>query len=246
MKDHFSKQASDYARFRPDYPDSLITFLLSQTAQRDSAWDCGTGNGQLAAMLAPHFKTVFATDISKEQLAQAPSIENVRYKQEAAGTSEFADQQFNLITVAQAIHWFPFNSFYADVYRCLRNDGLFAAAGYGLLHISPKVDVVIRHFYENIVGPYWDPERRHIDAEYATIPFPFKEIPVPQLVQRYQWTLAQLTGYLNTWSAVTHYSKATGVQPLDQITHELKDAWGETDTHEVAFPILLRAGRKVH
>ena len=244
MKDNFSVQAGAYAQFRPDYPDSLASFLLAHTILREAAWDCGTGNGQLALKLAPHFKTVFATDISEAQLGRAPQKENIIYKREAAEASSFADRQFDLITVAQAIHWFPFDDFYREVYRTLKDDGLFAVAGYALLCINAEVDAVLQHFYKNITGPYWDKERRYIDEQYATIPFPFEEIPAPQLIQSYRWTLEQMRGYLSTWSAVQHYILATGHDPLELITDELEKAWGVPAYREVNVPILLRAGRK--
>jgi len=244
MKDRFSSHASEYSRFRPEYPDSLISFVLSVTKRRESAWDCGTGNGQLAARLSPHFRTVFATDISKEQLAQAPAISNVRYSVEAAGETQFADKQFDLISIAQAIHWMPFDALYRDVYRCLKDDGLFLVTGYGLLSINPQIDAVVRHLYTEILGAYWDPERRYIDEEYATIPFPFEEVESPPFLQQYDWSLAQFTGYLNTWSAMKQYSKSTGLEALDSIAENLRAAWGASKTHLATFPILLRMGRK--
>jgi SAM-dependent methyltransferase len=244
LKDNFSSQAAAYSQFRPGYPDSLVQFLLSHTRHFGSAWDCATGNGQLAVKLAPHFQTVFATDISDAQLRNAPARPEIIYKKERAESSSFADGQFDLVTVAQAVHWFRFDAFYEEVYRTLKDDGLFAVAGYSLPGISPETDAVIRHFYTDITGPYWDPERRYIDEAYTTIPFPFDEIPAPQMSATYRMTLTQLTGYLETWSAVQHYIREKGSTPLDLIRHDLSEAWGGQATREASFPLLLRAGRK--
>jgi len=244
MKDNFSTQSNQYAQFRPDYPQSLIDFLVKETSNHDACWDCGTGNGQLAIKLADHFEQVFATDLSAAQISNATPKDNIIYKVEKAETTTFNDQQFDLITVAQAIHWFDFEAFYKEVYRTLKPDGLFAVTGYAMLTINPEIDAVIRHFYKDITGPYWDKERHYIDELYQTIPFPFEEIKVPQLTQEYDWTLEQLTGYLGTWSAVQHYKKATGADPLPLIKTDLATAWGDETTHRVKCPILLRAGRK--
>ncbi len=244
MKDNFSGQSASYAAARPGYPDTLIAFLLNEAAARDAALDCGTGNGQLAIKLAPHFTTVFATDMSEAQLARAPQAANIIYRREAAESSSFINGQFDLVTVAQALHWFDFDAFYREVYRVLRADGLFAAIGYGLPRISPEIDRVIDHFYQDITGPYWDPERRYVDEEYATIPFPFEEIPTPRIEDRQVWSLARLHTFLSSWSAVQHYLKATGNDPMAAIRDELSRAWGDEALREVRFPIFLRAGRK--
>jgi hypothetical protein len=45
-KDLFSENAADYSAYRPDYPDQLFEFIFSHVKDFDTAWDCGTGNGQ--------------------------------------------------------------------------------------------------------------------------------------------------------------------------------------------------------
>ena len=71
MKDLFSSQAKLYATFRPHYPDELFQFIIRHVPQRNMAWDCATGNGQVAQHLSPHFKKIIATDISHQQLENA-------------------------------------------------------------------------------------------------------------------------------------------------------------------------------
>lgn len=68
MKDNFSGHSSDYAKFRPEYPAEVYTFLKENLSGSDCAWDCGTGNGQVASRLADFFNLVEATDISQPQL----------------------------------------------------------------------------------------------------------------------------------------------------------------------------------
>jgi len=244
MKDNFSQHASDYARFRPGYPEAMVDYIQAHTNNHTQAWDCATGNGQLALQLSGYFEKVFATDISATQLAMAPQVANIVYLQKPAEKTVFEDAQFDLISVAQAIHWFDFDAFYKEVYRCLKPEGLFVVAGYGLLKINQPVDQVILHLYKDIVGPYWDAERRYIDAAYQSIPFPFSELETPEFVQSYQWSLDHLIGYLKTWSAVQHYAKANRTDPVQMIEAELKSAWGDANHREVSFKVLFRAGRK--
>ncbi|MBV9987935.1 MAG: class I SAM-dependent methyltransferase, partial [Chitinophagaceae bacterium] len=176
MKDNFSSQSQNYAQFRPHYPAELFSYLLGLVKERESAWDCGTGNGQVAGVLADHFGLVQATDISQQQLDQAISKPNIHYSVQSAEKTGFADAAFDLITVAQAIHWFRFHEFYSEVKRTLKPGGLLAVIGYGLLRTDAALQQLLDDFYRNTVGVYWDAERRYIDEAYTTIPFPFKEI----------------------------------------------------------------------
>ena len=244
MKDNFSKQAAAYAQFRPHYPEAMIDAILRYVGVRDCALDLATGNGQVANLLAPHFAKVYASDISQKQVEHAVQSPNVHYLVEAAERTGFADSQFDLITVAQAIHWFDFDSFYKEVHRILKPDGIFAVLGYGLLTTNPDTDAIILNFYHNIIGPFWDAERRYIDEMYQTIPFPFEEVPAPKFANSFIWELDQLTGYLNTWSATQHYITANGKNPVALIYPELEASWRDSNK-EVVFPLLLRIGKKI-
>lgn len=242
MKDNFSSQAEGYSKFRPHYPPEMIEYIVSFVKNRDAALDAATGNGQVAAALAGYFEKVYATDISEKQLENAVKKENIIYKKQRAEQTDFQDNTFSLVTVAQAIHWFDFEAFYAEVQRILQPGGVIAVMGYGLLVTNNEADSIIRRFYKDIIGPYWDPERRYLDEEYKTIPFPFQEIEVQQFTNRLQWSFEQLAGYLETWSAVQHYIKKEGENPLDIIRAELEEVWEKSDK-QVTFPLLLRIGK---
>ncbi|AWH86790.1 SAM-dependent methyltransferase [Flavobacterium album] len=242
MKDNFSTQAQTYAKFRPDYSHEIIDYIISLVPQKGLALDVATGNGQVAAKLAKHFTTVYATDISDKQLENAATADNIIYKKERAEHTSFNDKMFDLITVAQAIHWFDFDAFYKEVYRILKPDGLFIVMGYGLFSTNPESDRIIRHFHQKTLGDYWDPERRYVDKDYETIPFPFDEIEAKQFSETFTWTFEHLIGYIDSWSAVQHYIKKNGSNPVDLIRDELKESWDKSDGKAV-FLLLLRVGR---
>jgi ubiquinone/menaquinone biosynthesis C-methylase UbiE len=244
MKDIFSKQSHLYAQFRPTYPKELFDFLLSLVQERTAAWDCGTGSGQVANQLATYFTEVFATDISENQINNAIKKENIHYKIESAEHTSFEDTIFDLITVAQAIHWFDFDKFYKEVDRTLKSKGIIAIIGYTLPRIDKQIDTIIDNFYDNVIGAYWDAERRYVDELYQTIPFPYNEIKAPTLSTTYEWNFEQLIGFINTWSAVQHYIDRNIENPVGKITNELKSCWGKGVTKTATFPILLRVGGK--
>lgn len=245
MKDNFSAHADLYASYRPTYPPELFEYILEVVIDRKMAWDCGTGNGQIATVLAQYFEQVEATDISEQQLLNAVHKPNINYSLQPAETANFPDQYFDLIIVAQAIHWFDFEEFYTTVKRTLKPGGTLIVSGYGMISIDENTDKIIYDFYTKTIGSYWDKERRYIDENYQTIPFPFDEIKAPQLCNKLDWNVEHLIGYLNTWSAVQHYIKALGTNPVDLIIEDLKKYWKEGESKELRFPVLLRAGRLV-
>ncbi|MBA3647020.1 MAG: class I SAM-dependent methyltransferase [Chitinophagales bacterium] len=240
MKDIFSAQSEAYAKFRPKYPPELFDFLYQQIPEFKTAWDCGTGNGQVAVVLSKKFDKVFATDISENQIRYAIKKENITYKIEPAEQTNFSDHLFNLITVAQAIHWFDFEKFYAKVYRTLKSRGLIAVIGYHLCRVNAAIDCIIDDFYNNTLCNYWDFERKYIDEKYQTISFPFKEIIVPVFSMQYNWSLNDLIGYLNTWSAVQHFIEKNNYNPVNDLQKKLIPLW--IDQRSVSFPLICRLG----
>jgi SAM-dependent methyltransferase len=241
-KDLFSSNANQYATFRPDYPNDLFDFIFSHVTSFSSAWDCATGNGQAAKVLARKFDQVQATDISEKQMESGFRSANITYSISPAEKSNFPDQSFDLITVAQAAHWFKLELFYQEVKRVAKPGCIVALWGYGLLSVNPDFDVQLKDFYKNVVGPYWDPERILIDASYATIPFPFQEINCPDFSFTKQWNITHLEGYLNTWSATQKYIATNKSNPVTEFISASATAFGE-GAQEVKFPLFMRLGR---
>lgn len=242
-KDLFSSSSGAYFTFRPHYPDEWYSFLFSHLGSSQNAWDCGTGNGQVAVKLAERFDKVVATDISEKQLAQAPLRSNIEYRAGRAELSGLPEGSMDLIAVAQAIHWFDFEAFYGEVRRVAAPGAILAIWGYGLVQIPGEAGALIRTFYSDLIRPYWDAERRYIDEEYRSIPFPFPEISVPPFSIQARWTLRELEGYLGTWSGLRAYVRQTGKNPLPLLMEEISKAWGKTKAREINFPLFFRVGR---
>jgi SAM-dependent methyltransferase len=244
FKDHFSGHAASYAAFRPGYPPELFDFVASLTSGRALAWDCATGNGQAAVPLAGIFDKVVATDASRQQLDNATPHPRIEYRVATAESSGLSDASVDLLTVAQAVHWFDFDRFYAEARRVLRPGGAIALWTYNLLRGTPEVSALIDRLARDISGAYWPPERRWVDEEYRTLPFPLPEVPSPTFEHTEAWDLPRLVAYLRTWSANVRYQAATGRDPIAEIAPELEAAWGDPDEPRVlTWPIFLRAGR---
>src|SRR5881396_1266583 len=204
FKDHFSKQAADYANFRPRYPRELFEYLGSVAPSRALAWDCATGNGQAAVELATVFDHVIASDASKKQISNAQPHERVEYRVAPAENSSIKSGTVDLIMVAQALHWFDLDPFYAEAGRVLKPDGVLAASAYNLLQIEPAIDEIVNRYYHEVVGPFWPPERKLVE-QFADLPFPFHEIDSPKFEMAAHWNLHHLLGYLRTWSSTQRF-----------------------------------------
>jgi SAM-dependent methyltransferase len=245
FSDHFSGVASEYAEYRPLYPDALFDWLAGLAPRRDLAWDCATGSGQAAVALAARFDRVVATDASAGQIAAATRYPRVEYRVAPAEASGLQPGSVDTLTVAQALHWFDRPAFYAEARRVLRRDGVVAAWTYGHPSIDePRADAVLQRFYSRTVGPYWPPERALVDAAYRTIEFPFAEVEPPAFEMETRWTLDSLVGYAATWSAVTRFRAATGEDPMPDFAAALEAAWGDPGlARRIAWPLALRVGR---
>lgn len=242
-KDYFSSQAKTYAAFRPTYPEALYKFLFSHLNGRTAAWDCATGNGQVAQRLAGEFKSVYATDISQAQLDNAYKSENIFYSIAPAEKTEFENQQFDLITVAQALHWFDLPLFYEEVRRTLKQDGLLAVWGYSMLTVDAAIDPLFEDFYFNEVGSYWDEARKLVEDKYRHVPFPFAKISGPEFSIDVCWGLEQFLGYLRSWSATQKYIKVNNSDPVEAFCERIASVWKPAEIKAVSFPVFVRLGR---
>ena len=245
FKDHFSHDSSSYSKHRPGYPDSLFSYLSSISQQHEKAWDCATGSGQSAIQLAKYFQTVIATDASESQIKNAYKQENVHYTVAAAESSGIIKSSLDLITVAQALHWFDLPAFTTEVERTLKPGGILAAWSYNLLSVHPGIDECITDLYGNILSQYWPAERTIVENGYTSISFPFEELTVPRFNMTIEWTFEQMISYLSTWSAVNAYISTNNQNPVAFIYDKLRHAWGNSDKKMlITWPLTVRAWQK--
>lgn len=246
--DLFSKQSLSYSEFRPHYPDSLFQFLGDHCGLQELAWDCATGNGQAAIGLAKVFKQVIATDLSDEQIHHAVPHPRIEYQVlPAEGTLKLQTSSVDLITVAQAIHWFDLNKFYEQANLLLKPDGLFATWAYGFHEpFHPDIDVILQRFYFQTLGPYWKENNKLIWNRYRDLHFPFQEIAAPEIEIQVSWSLDNLMGYFRSWSSTQLYREKNFVDPTLNLQNELMPHWGESSAHKyLKWKLIFRAGKKI-
>ena len=243
--DRFSENSGHYMKFRPQYPIEFIKEIAMLSKEQTKCWDCGTGNGQVASELARYFNKVYATDISENQISQAIPAKNIVYEISRAEKTSFPSDNFDLITVAQAIHWFDLSLFYEEAKRVAKPDGILAVWGYGLLRFHNKIDRALDQFYHEVVGPFRDKERQHIEAAYSTISFPFEQVPLSRqyFIQK-EFTLEEFAGYLSTWSSVKRFKKEKRSDPVEQFIGTIHQEWERNGLKlNAEFPLFTKIGR---
>jgi SAM-dependent methyltransferase len=244
FRNHFSSRADAYATFRPTYPVELVDFLAELAPRHELAWDAGCGSGQLTVPLATRFARVIGTDPSEEQLARGKRDAGVEYRRARAEASGLPDGVADLAVAAQAAHWFDLRAWYGEIRRVAAQDAGVALVSYGRMRVDSRVDPVIEELYADVLGPFWPPERRHVDDAYRSLPFPFRERKPPRLEIRMEWTLANVLGYIETWSAVRALESAEGAEALEPFRSRLKTVWHPAqELRTVRWPLALRAGR---
>lgn len=248
FKDHFSARSDDYARHRPTYPRALAEALAARAPSRGVALEVGAGSGQLSVLLGDVFEQVIATDASAAQIEHATPHPHVRYAVAPAEHSTLPDASVDLVVAAQAAHWFDLDAFYTEVRRVAKAGAVVALVSYGVLHVAPDVDEVLRHFHFDVLDGFWPPERKLVDDGYRTIPFPFPELdpPLPALAMTATWDLGDLLGYVHTWSGVSALAKTgdAGRARIDAFEADLAARWGDSrQTRDITWPLAVRAGR---
>ncbi len=233
-----------YGEFRPDYPHALFEHLAALAPGQELAWDCATGNGQAALPLCTRFRRVLASDASAAQLAEARRADNLALCVAGAERVPLADGSVDLVTVAQALHWFRLGEFFDEARRVLRQRGVLAVWTYHLFSVTPDIDALLRHFNREVVGPYWPPQRRMVEQAYADIEFPFAELDTRMFPMAVEWSVEHLLAYVATWSAVARYRKLRDGDPLPDFARDVRAAWGDAARREVRFPLTVKTMRK--
>lgn len=243
----FNKNSALYAKVRPQYPAALFAYLASLCKEHHTVWDVACGNGQAALSLTKYFEQVEATDVSEQQIAHAAPHPQINYSVQPAEKTTFQTNQFDLVTVAQALHWFDYNQFWPEVQRALKPNGIFAAWGYSWFTIEEKIDAVLQEKFLNMLEPYWAPQNKLLWDRYRDVPFPFKQIPVPKFEMKMELTLDQLFAYLQSWSATRICIEQNGDSFLIEAYNAITHVWGKKTISkqiDMDFCILIGQNEK--
>lgn len=239
----FEDKSDLYAASRPLYPEALFQFIASLATNRNEAWDCATGNGQAAVGLANHFNHVEATDISIGQISNAFANEKINYSVQPAEQTTFEKGHFDLINVAEALHWFDLDRFWDEVKRVLKPDGAFVTYFYTWSNVNEEIDETVERYIGKVIEPYWAPNIKLCWDEYKTIKFPFDAIETPKFELINDWDFRQYFNYLHTLSATRRCMDARGQQFFEEAKKQVSQIWGSANKKKrIKTPLTVVAG----
>lgn len=241
-QDHFSNIAAAYKDGRITYPRELYEYLVTLCGGRGCAWDCATGSGQAASDLSAYFDRVVATDISDSLLSYATDKENIEFVNAPAEDSGLASESVDLVTVAQAIHWFDFDLFWSEVSRVLKPKGILAYWGYVWPQVNVPIDALLGEFRATIEG-YWPEKSHHLHSRYDNVDAPLKRIKNPDFYISENWSLNQYLKHLSSWSGTRYHREATMTDAVSDREEDFGFLWGD-EIHRVQWPLVLKVYRK--
>ena len=241
-KDLFNDKSDLYSKSRPYYPSELFALIKDKSNGYQKAWDCATGNGQAAIGLSSIFDIVEATDISTEQIKNKKEKENINYSVSSAEETDFNDSTFDLINVAQALHWFDFSRFWNESSRLLKPNGLFITYSYSWSFVSEEIDQIVREKIRKPIHEYWAPNNQLCWNGYSEVDFPFEKLEVPQFELLNQWTHQQYIDYLHSWSATRRCINKNGLDFFNKASEIIKKSWGENVVRDVRTPLTVICG----
>lgn len=235
----FNSNSDEYFKNRPRYPAALYDAIFEHCNEYNCAWDCGCGNGQVAIDLVPRFNHVEASDINENQIVNAFKHERIHYSIQNAESPEFPDNHFDLLCVAQCMHWFNLDIFFQSVRRVLKKDGIFACWGYGDFHINNEIDHVLDTLLLSKIDPFWAAGNRIVQNGYKDVTFPFDKIQLPPIEMNVLWDVNQLANYMDTWSAVKLYNNAFKTDIIAEIKLEISSVMKGPELVKMDFSCFM-------
>jgi SAM-dependent methyltransferase len=124
----FSDRAGDYARARPSYPAAAVDAILDGLLPpaRLTVADVGAGTGIFARLLAERGAAVVAVEPNAAMRDAATPHARVTWRDGAAEATGLPFAEHDLVTVAQAFHWFHVDPALEEFQRVLRPRGRLA------------------------------------------------------------------------------------------------------------------------
>lgn len=242
--DHFSQASVQYAQARPMYPQALFAWIAGIAPSTECVWEPACGSGQATRGLAGVFAHMHASEPSAAQLAQAPAIDHVDYVQEAAEHCSLPDASADAVCVAQALHWFDRDAFFAECARVLKPGGVLVAWGYQDVKVPAEVAAANAGF-QSAIRADWPAERADVDAAYAGYAWPFARIDAPVFELAADWDLPRLLAYFGSYSATQRHDQRTGGDVVARYAGEFAAGWGDpAQARRVRWPLFVHACRK--
>ncbi|WP_052226486.1 class I SAM-dependent methyltransferase [Microbacterium mangrovi] len=191
----FLDAGEEYERYRPGFPAGAVALIAPSPVA--GILDLGAGTGKLTRELTGLADTVYAVDPSEPMLAQLRRISpTVDARLGTAEQIPLPDASVDLVTVAQAFHWFDRDAACAEIHRVLRPGGILA-----LVWNTTDADCAWDVACGRIAHPHLEGDEPSQDADPAHDDLP-GFAPVDSGWVRWSEDLAR-ADYLHRWATVS-------------------------------------------
>jgi SAM-dependent methyltransferase len=256
---------NNYNSKRPGYPPSLFKALFAyHQGPTALALEVGCGPGTASFPLLQYVDKLVATDPSEVMVHTAiesiPANQRDRIEFKVAPAESLHelipnDGCVDLITSAEALHWFDHPKFFEEAARVIRPGGTLAYWGYVEPRFIdfPKANEIYEKYVfedERFMGPCW------VQPGKNFLRYFFKDVYVPEdyftdvekwdyypgesqkhtayFLGDHQYTMKKFRDYLSSWSALHTWRKQnSGKDVIDFMVDEMKEACGWEDDTEL-------------
>lgn len=128
-RERFSQRVEDYVKYRPSYPEEMITKLkeIGIISSRRVVADIGSGTGIFSKLLLPHVKKLYAVEPNGPMRKTAENFLNKHFNfisiDGSGEATTLNNHSVDSIFVAQAFHWFDQEKAAQEFSRILRENG---------------------------------------------------------------------------------------------------------------------------
>jgi ubiquinone/menaquinone biosynthesis C-methylase UbiE len=165
----FSDRAETYAKYRPRYPDEMLQFLEALVAPPAAVADVGSGTGILTAQLLKCGYDVWAVEPNEAMRTAAErTLSDSTAFRSVVGTAEattLEDRSIDLITCAQAFHWFERVQTRLELSRILKSDGWVALLWNERQEDASPINRAYDDLLQAMASDYQNMSHRRIAAE---------------------------------------------------------------------------------
>lgn len=238
----FNSKSGEYKNFRPLYPERLFEVLRSYCKEGKRAWDSACGNGQVASSLVRYFDSVSASDLNLNQIENRIDHKNIDFSVQNSEETTYKNSSFDLVVVAQAMHWFNLDKFFSEVKRVLKPGGVFACIGYSFFTVSSEIDEIVKELVLDPISSYWSDKNRILWNRYEDVNFPFYKVDIEDVEMASFWTREELINYISTWSAYKRYRENSSKEILEELDLKLKKIWPCSEKKKVVMDFSAYVG----
>lgn len=245
--------STQYKESRPTIPTGMVAEIVEYASktvrcQDGLCVDVGCGPGQSTERFSPYFKAVLGTDISETQvdIARATcTASNVTFQVSKAESLPVEDGSVALVSTVNALHWFHWDAFFAEVRRVLADGGVFCPSLYRLRAVAePGLEDCLEEFRTEEFKGYMTPQHDFWTYGYDYTEVPFNNAEKRDFVVKEKTTLSAVMSLVETWSFVIRKKEREpeeAAKALERLSTRIRSKLGKPDEDDPSLHVAYKA-----